>query len=119
MPGQGCQGASNKDQRGQILPGMWAMGGNRGQVPAHPAKLSSWTEGQEQGLPFPQHLAVSSLHPLECRWSRHQGLPGRRAPQAAGLGSFPWCHWGAWAYPSISAASARPSGVPRRDLPRV
>ena len=64
---------------------------------------------------------VSGLHPPECRWSQHQGLPGWRAPQAAGLGSFPWCHWGAWwsVHTSCQCLAFRPFSLSRRDLPRV
>ena len=64
---------------------------------------------------------VSGLHPPECRWSQHQGLPGWRAPQAAGLGSFPWCHWGAWwsVHTSCQCLAFWPFSLSRRDLPRV
>ena len=92
----GLPGGLKQRPKGSNL--AWDVGHGREQKTS--ARTSCKAQLMERGpgarSASPQHLAVFGLHPLECRWSPHQGLPGWRAPQAAGLGSFPWCHWGAW-----------------------
>lgn len=104
---EGLAGRLKQEPKGSNLARDVGHGRNRGQVPSHSAKARLVEQGPGRGLPSPQRLAVSGPHPPERRWSRHQGLPGWRALQAAGLDSFPWCHCG----PStpLPAPSLRPS----------
>lgn len=104
MPGQGCQEASNKDQRGQILPGMWATGGNRGQELHIPQSLARGARARGGVCPLP-----STWHSL---WPAPPRMQVVSAPGSAWLEGSAGCWPGLLPLVPLGSLVVRPHLLP-------